>query len=148
MSNEELKKLLGKVHQGITSFEYNSTQVPCIILSEQRFDEIIQKVAGKPISVDTNLNVLQDGLGHVFVEVTLTFSDGGIHEKVLINAKKSFDFFESLAKTSMLALSSPNSQLGKNNVFMIQLPKPEKAANALNVIKKALESQAENQTLN
>jgi len=108
----------------------------------------MQKVAGKPISVDTNLNILQDGLGHVFVEVTLTFSDGGIHEKVLINAKKSFDFFESLAKTSMLALSSPNSQLGKNNVFMIQLPKPEKAANALNVIKKALEPWTKNQTLN
>jgi len=148
LSNEELKKLLGKVHQDITFFEYNSTQVPCIILSEQRFDEIMQKVAGKPISIDTNLNILQDGLGHVFVEVTLTFSDGGIHEKVLLDARKSFDFFESLAKTSMLALSSPNSQLGKENVFMIQLPKPEKAANALDIIKKALESGNANKTLN
>ncbi len=108
----------------------------------------MHKGAGKPISVDTNLNILQDGLGHVVVEITLTFSDGGIHEKVLLNAKKSFDFFESLAKTSMLALSSPNSQLGRNNVFMIQLPKPEKAANALDIIKKALESCTENQTLN
>ncbi len=136
------------MHQDITFFEYNSTQVPCIILSEQRFDKIMQKVAGKPISIDTNLNILQDRLSHVFVEITLTFSDGGIHEKVLLNAKKSFDFFESLAKTSMLALSSPNSQLGKENVFMIQLPKPEKAANALDSIKKALESGTENQTLN
>ncbi len=48
----------------------------------------------------------------------------------------------------MIALSSPNSQLGKENVFMIQLPKPEKAANALDIIKKALESGNANKTLN
>ena len=40
-------------------------------------------------------------------------------------------FFESLAKTSMLALSSPKSHYGKDNVFMIQLPRPEKAQDAL-----------------
>lgn len=140
MLNEELKKLLEKVHPGITTFDYNGSQVPCIILSEQRFEEIIQKVAGKPTSVDTNLNILQDGLGNVFVEIALTFSYGGINEKILLNAEKSLDFFESLAKTSMLVLSAPNSQGGKENVFMIQLPKPEKAVNALNIIKKGLKS--------
>ena len=135
-----MKKLLEQVHEGITTFDYNSTKIPCIILSEKRFDEIMQKVAGKPISVDTNLNILQDGLGHVFVEVLLTFSDGGINEKILLNANTSMEFFELLAKTSMLAISSPHSEIGKDNVFMIQLPRPEKATNALEIIKRGIES--------
>ncbi|HSB50161.1 MAG TPA: hypothetical protein VLC72_02355 [Nitrosopumilaceae archaeon] len=139
MSNDEMKKLLKKVHAEIASFDYNNSKVPCIILSEERYLEIMKKVAGNPISVDTNLNIFQDGLGHVFVEVVLTFSLGGITEKILLNANKSLDFFESLAKTSMLALSSPRSEVGKENIFMIQLPKPEKAVNALKIIKKGLQ---------
>ena len=138
MSNEEMKKLLERVHEGITVFDYNQTNIPCIILAEERFDEIMTKVAGKPISVDTNLNILQDGLGHVFVEVVLTFSDDQINETVLINANTSIEFFELLAKTSMLALSSPHSEVGQENVFMIQLPKPEKAVNALDLIKRGI----------
>ena len=139
MSHDEMKKLLDKVHQDITSFDYNSSKVPCIILPEHRYLEIMKKVAGKPVSVDTNLNILQDGLGHVFVEVALTFSLGDITEKILLYANTSLDFFESLAKTSMLALSS-SSDVGNENIFMIQLPKPEKAINALEIIKKGLQS--------
>ncbi len=145
MSQDEMKKLLDKVHPEITLFDYNRSKVPCIILSEQRYLEIMKKVAGKPISVDTNLNILQDGLGHVFVEMSLTFSLGGISEKILLNANTSLDFFEFLAKTSMLALSSPSSDAGKENIFMIQLPKPEKAANALEIIKKGLQSETNSQ---
>jgi len=140
-----MKKLLEKVHPEITSFDYNNSKVPCIILSEQRYLEIMKKVAGKPISVDTNLNILQDGLGHVFVEVVLTFSLGGITEKIWINANVSLDFFESLAQTSMLALSSPSYDAGKENIFMIQLPKPQKAVNALEIIKKGLLSEINSQ---
>jgi hypothetical protein len=138
MSKDAMKKLLDRVHKEITFFDYNGNKVPCIILPERRFDEIMQRVAGKPISVDTNLNILQDGLGHVFVEVTLTFSLGGITEKILLNAKESIDFFELLANTSMLSLSSSRSGGGQENVFMIQLPKPEKAVAALEIIKKGL----------
>ena len=145
MSQNEMKKLLEKVHPEITSYDYNNSKVPCIILSEQRYLEIMKKVAGKPISVDTNLNILQDGSGHVFVEVVLTFSLGGITEKIWINANASLDFFESLAQTSMLALSSPSSDAGKENIFMIQLPKPEKAVNALEIIKKGLQAEKNSQ---
>ena len=145
MSQDEMKKLLEKIHPEITSFDYNNNKVPCIILSEQRYLEIMKKVAGKPISVDTNLNILQDGLGHVFVEMVLTFSLGGMTEKIWLNANASLDFFESLAQTSMLALSSPSSDAGKENIFMIQLPKPEKAVNALEIIKKGLQSETNSQ---
>ena len=146
MSDDEITKLLEKVHNSITVFNYNSNNVPCIILTERRFSEIMNAIAGKPVSVDTNLNILQNGVGNVFVEVTLDFSDGDIHEKILLYANESLDFFESLAKTSMLALSSPHSQVGQENVFMIQLPRPEKATNALDVIKRGLK--AKEDTLN
>lgn len=145
MSQDEMKKLLEKVHPEIASYDFNNSKVPCIILSEQRYLEIMKKVAGKPISVDTNLNILQDGSGHVFVEVVLIFSLGGITEKIWINANASLDFFESLAQTSMLALSSPSSDAGKENIFMIQLPKPEKAVNALEIIKKGLQAEKNSQ---
>jgi hypothetical protein len=100
----------------------------------------MDKIAGRPVSVNTNLNILQNGVGNVFVELTLDFSDGDIHEKILLYANESIDFFELLAKTSMLALSSPHSQVGQENVFMIQLPKPEKATNALDIIKRGLKA--------
>lgn len=141
MLDDEMKKLMDGVHLGITTFNYSGTQVPCIILAEKRFDEIIAKVAGKPVSVDTNLNIQQDGLGHVFVEVVLTFSQGDIEEKFLLYANESLAFFESLESTAMLALSSPRSQVGKENVFMIQLPRPEKITTALKIIKKGIEPQ-------
>jgi hypothetical protein len=136
--SEELKKLLQQVHQGITIFDFDGKPVPCIIFEEKKYDEILSKVAGKALSINTDLNILQDGMGHVFVEIVLTFSQGGIEEKILVNANKDILFFESLAKTSMLALSSPKSSYGKDNVFMIQLPKPEKAEEALEIIENGL----------
>ncbi|MBA4463159.1 MAG: hypothetical protein H2B01_03105 [Nitrosopumilaceae archaeon] len=136
--SDELEKLLEKVHQEITIFDFDGRPVPCIILDEKKYDEILSKIAGKPTSINTDLNILQDGLGHVFVEVLLTFSQGGIMEKILVNANTDLKFFESLVKTSMIALSSPKSVYGKDNVFMIQLPKPEKAHDALEIIKKGL----------
>ena len=136
--SDELKKLLEQVHEGVTTFDFEGKKVPCIILDEKKFDEIMKKVAGKPLAINTDLNILHDGLGHVFVEITLTFSEGGFVEKYLINANKDLFFFQCLAKTSMLALSSPKSNYGHDNVFMVQLPRPEKAENALDVIVKGL----------
>ncbi|MCV0431267.1 hypothetical protein [Nitrosopumilus sp.] len=136
--SDELKEFLKKVHPGITTFDFDGKQTPCIELDEKKYDEMISKVAGQSLSINTDLNILQDGLGNVFVEITLTFSKGNIVEKFLVNANTDLEFFESLAKTSMLALSSPKSNYGKDNVFMIQLPRPEKAQDALDIIKDAL----------
>ena len=87
----------------------------------RKFAVILSKVALKPFVVDTNLNILQDGLGHVFVEMLLTFSHGGINEKILINANDNLEFFESLAENTMLAIASVNHP---QKIFMIQLPNP------------------------
>ena len=141
MTNDEMERLLAQVHKDITLFDYNGTKVPCIIFEEKRFDDIMRTVAGKPVSVDTNLNILQDGLGHVFVQILLNFSHGGISEKLLLYANESIDFFESLVNSSILALSSPHSEYGRSNVFMIQLPKPERINNALEIIKNGLKKQ-------
>ncbi len=135
---DELEKLLEQVHDGITTFDFDGNTAPCIIIEEKKYDEMLSKVAGASLSINTDLNILQDGLGNVFVEVVLIFSRGNIVEKFLVNAKTDLVFFESLAKTSMLALSSPHSQYGKENVFMIQLPRPEKAQDALEIIRNAL----------
>ena len=137
MVDTELEELLAQRHKDVTLFDFEGKKVPCIIMEEKRFDDIMKAIAGKPISVETNLNILQDGLGHVFVKMTLHFSQE-IEEKVLLYANESFDFFEALTQTSMLALSSPHSEYGRSNVFMIQLPKPEKTADALEIIKKGL----------
>lgn len=136
--SDELKRFLDKVHPGITTFDFEGNEIPCIELDEKKYDEMLSKVAGQSLSINTDLNILHDGLGNVFVEVTLTFSKGNIVETFLVDAKTDLVFFQSLANTSMLALTSPKSNYGKDNVFMIQLPRPEKAHDALEIIQDAL----------
>ena len=138
MSSDELQRLLDRVHDGITTIDFDGSSTPCIMLEGSRYDKMLAKIAGEPLAVNTDLNILQDGLGNAFVEVNLTFSKGNIAETFLINAKTDYSFFESLAETSLLAISSPKSQYGNDNVFMIQLPNRQKAYDALEIIRKAL----------
>ena len=135
MSNKELDEFLKNCHKDLSIEDFEGKKIPCIGFEGHQFDDILNKVAGKPLSVDTNLNILQDGLGHVFVEMLLTFSHGGINKKVLINANENFEFFESLAKNNMLAIASVNHP---EKIFMIQLPKPERTHEALEIIKNGI----------
>ncbi len=135
MSSNELNDLLKNSHKDLSVEDFEGKNVPCIGFEGKKFDDMLNKVAGKPLSVDTNLNILQDGLGHVFVEMSLTFSEGGINEKILINANENLEFFESLAKNTMLAIASTDHP---EKIFMIQLPKPEKTNEALEIIKNGL----------
>jgi|TARA_Y100001949_G_scaffold47617_1_gene39407 hypothetical protein len=139
MTDKVLDELLERVHKDVDTFDFDGKNVPRIILTDRRFDEIMSKIHGKPISVNTNLNILQDGLGHVFVEIVLDFSRGEIHEEFLIYANDSFEFFKLLADTTMFALSPPNhSEVNQDKIFMVQLPKPEKAFQALDMIKNGI----------
>ena len=132
--------MLERVHKDIGVFDFNGKSVPRIILTDRRFDEIMLKIHGKPVSVNTDLNILQDGLGHVFVEIVLNFSYGDIHEEFLIYANDSFEFFRLLANTTMFALSPPQySEVNQDKIFMVQLPKPEKALQALDMIKNGIQ---------
>jgi hypothetical protein len=138
MMSDELKRMLEQVHDGITTFDFEGKETPCIIIDEKKYGSIRAKIEGQSFSVNTDLNILQDGLGNVFVEVVLTFSIGNISEKFLVNAKTDMGFFNALANTSMLVLNSPESQYGQDNVIAIQLPRPEKAYDALEIINTAL----------
>tara|TARA_B100000029_G_scaffold109331_1_gene100831 strand:- start:1637 stop:2059 length:423 start_codon:yes stop_codon:yes gene_type:complete len=135
LSSDELKKLEDKCHSDLSIQDFNNIQVPCIGFDQKKFDDMLTKVSGKPLSVDTNLNILQDGLGHVFVEILLVFSYGGVNEKILVNANEHLVFFRLLAENSMLAIGSKDSP---ENIFMIQLPKPERAMEALAIIENGL----------
>ena len=134
--SDELQKMLDSVHDGITTFDFEGKETPCIVIDEEKYGLIRAKIEGQSFSVNTDLNILQDGLGHVFVEILLTFSYGGINEKILINANENLEFFESLAKNTMLAIASVSNP---EKIFMIQLPKPEKTHEALEIIKNGLQ---------
>ena len=105
MPNKELDNFLARSHKELSIQDFEGKGVPCIEFNGKKFDGILSKVAGKPLAVDTNLNILQDGLGHVFVEMLLNFSQGGIEEKILINANENLVFFEALAENTMLAIA-------------------------------------------
>ena len=141
MSNKELDEFLKNSHKDLSVEDFEGKKVPCIGFEGRKFDDMLNKVAGRPLSVDTNLNILQDGLGHVFVEMLLTFSHGEINEKILVDASKNLEFFESLAKNTMLAIASVNHP---EKIFMIQLPKPEKTHEALEIIKTGLANKLSN----
>ena len=135
MVNSDLDELLKKSHKDLSVEDFEGQKIPCIGFDGQKFDDMLNKIVGKPLSVDTNLNILQDGLGHVFVEMLLKFSHGGINEKILVNANENLEFFESLASNTMLAIASVNHP---EKIFMIQLPKPERTHEALEIIKNGL----------
>jgi len=135
LSSKELDNFLARSHKELSIQDFEGKSVPCIEFDGKKFDGILSKVAGKPLAVDTNLNILQDGIGHVFVEMLLTFSHGGIKESVLVNANENVIFFEALAQNTMLAIASKESP---DKLFMIQLPKPERAIEALEIIKSGL----------
>ena len=137
LENNELDELLNKSHKDLSVEDFEGKKVPCIGFEGRKFDDMLNKVSGTPLSVDTNLNILQDGLGHVFVEMLLTFSHGGINEKILVNANENIEFFESLAESTMLAIASVEHP---EKVFMIQLPKPERTHDALEIIKNGLKN--------
>ena len=136
MTNE-LERLLAEVHDEISVFEFDGKNVPCIIIKTNEYRQMISDIAGVALSIDTDLNILHDGLGNVFTRIVFTFSKGGIIKEYLVDAKRNLDFFETLAKTSMLALCT-NPRDMENNIFMIQLPRQDKIQDVLEIIHKAL----------
>ena len=141
MENKELDNLLSQSHKDISIQDFDGKQISCIQFSQERFNKIINCVSGKPLSVNTDLNIIQDGLGHVFVEISLKFSIGDLDEKILVNANEHLDFFQLLSHNGVLSIASKDNP---GNVFMIQLPKPEKVLDALNIITQGLSKISDN----
>ena len=73
MADKEMEKLLGRVHKDINVFDFNGKNVPMIILGDRKFDDIMSKIQGKAVSVNTNLNILQEDWATFLLKLRLIF---------------------------------------------------------------------------
>lgn len=119
-------------------FDYNKMKIPCVLLKNDRYDEIAKAFYGKSLVIESNLNILHDDKKHVFVEILLTSSAAGIEQKVLLFANEDLDFFENWAKCGIIGLLPASLGQGDANILMIQLPRIDSIAKALDTIKSYL----------
>jgi hypothetical protein len=131
-----LEEFKAHLHEdGATLVEFSGNKVPCILISQKKYDEMLQKVFGKKVAADTVLDLFYDGQD-VFVDVQIKFLDTDFEENYLLYANDMIEFFEALAESGLIALA-PDMQTYTNsqNTFMIQLPKKDAAERALEIIK-------------
>jgi hypothetical protein len=131
---EEFKANLHR--EGATLVEFSGSKVPCVLLNQKKYEEMLQKVYGKKVRADTLLDIFYDGQ-HVFVDVQIKFLDTDFEENYLLYANDMIEFFEALAESGLISLTpnSPAYFTNSQNVFMIQLPKKDAAEKALEIIK-------------
>jgi hypothetical protein len=140
-----MEEMVARSHDNLGTFNMDGADgqqldVPLILFDATMFQDMMgwyQASAGEGqgSSIKTDLNIMQDYMGHVFVETVLTFSNGKVL-KVLINANQNLKFFRDLANSGVLALGP--SEGGSEGVFMIQLPQLQKAQDALVMIEEGL----------
>jgi hypothetical protein len=121
--------------EGATLVEFSGSKVPCILVSQKKYDDMLQKLFGKKVRADTLLDIFYDGQD-VFVDVQIKFLDTDFEENYLLYANDMLEFFEALAESGMMSLA-PDSPAYTNsqNVFIIQLPKKDAAEHALEIIR-------------
>ncbi|MGG6460353.1 MAG: hypothetical protein ACM3JQ_02890, partial [Candidatus Eiseniibacteriota bacterium] len=74
------------LHQGeISIVNFDGKPLPCIHIENQRYEEILGKVAGKKLAVDVLLDIFHDGK-NVFVDINMTYQDYNIEENYLVYA--------------------------------------------------------------
>ena len=131
-----LEEFKANLHgEGATLLEFSGRKVPCILVSQKKYDDLLNKIYGRQLRADTLLDIFYDGRD-VFVDVQIRFTDTNFEENFLLYANDMLEFFEALAESSLIALA-PESPAYSNsqNVFMIQLPKKDAAERALEIIK-------------
>jgi len=131
-----LEDFLANVHKlGFSLLDYNEIQVPCILIEDVQFENIISKSYGKPNLIDTNLNIFDDGQ-HVFVNLNINFLNADLEFDFLLYANESIDFFKFLSSSGMLGIAPHESK--SSNIFFVQLPKKDQAEKAFELIKSKL----------
>jgi hypothetical protein len=137
---EDFKAHLHK--EGATLVEFSGSKVPCILLGQKNYEEMLQKVYGKKVRADTLLDIFYDGQD-VFVDVQVKFLDTDFEENYLLYANDMIEFFEALAESGLISLAPDSSAYtNSQNVFMIQLPKKDAAEKALEIIRANAKKQA------
>jgi hypothetical protein len=131
-----LDDFIKNVHKlGYTIVEYNGIKIPVLYIEDEFFEKILKISYNKRISIDTNLNIYDDGQ-HVFVDIALKFLYTELEETYLLYANKTLDFFSNLASSGMIGLVT--SKNPTSNIFFIKLPKKDQAEKALELIKEKL----------
>ncbi len=137
-----LNEFINNLHKlGYSIVDYNDIKVPCLYIEDYLFDNIVNKSYNKKTSIDTTLNIYDDG-SHIFVDINLNFFDMGLEENFLLYANETLDFFYNLSNAGMLGLAPASKS--KSNVFFIQLPKKERAEKAFEMIQKKLKKNKSN----
>lgn len=133
MTLEEFKANLHR--EGATLVEFSGSKVPCILLDQKKYEDMLQEIYGKKVRADTLLDIFYDGQD-VFVDVQIKFAGADFEENFLLYANDMLEFFDALAESGLISLA-PDSSVYTNsqNVFMIQLPKKDAAEKALEIIK-------------
>ena len=131
-----LNEFVNNLHKlGYSIVDYNDIKIPSLYVEDQLFDNIVNNSYNKKISIDTTLNIYDDGF-HIFVDINLNFFDMGLEENFLLYANETLDFFYNLSNAGMLGLAPASKS--KSNVFFIQLPKKERVEKAFEMIQKKL----------
>ncbi len=131
-----LEEFQANIHkEGATLVEFSGTKVPCILLDQKNYEQLLLTVYGKNVRADTMLDIFYDRQ-NVFVDIQIKFLDTKLEQNFLLYANDMIEFFEALAESGMISIAS-NSPVYTNsqNLFMIQLPKKEAAERALEIIK-------------
>ena len=133
MTLEEFKANLHR--EGATLVEFSGSKVPCILLDQKKYEDMLQEIYGKKVRADTLLDIFYDGQD-VFVDVQIKFAGADFEENFLLYANDMLEFFDALAESGLISLAPDSSAYtNSQNVFMIQLPKKDAAEKALEIIK-------------
>ena len=131
-----LEEFKSNIHrEGTMLVEFSGTKVPCILLSQKNYEEVLHKIYDKSIRAETLLDIFYNQQD-VFVDVQVKLLDTDFEQNFLLYANDMVEFFEALAESGMISLA-PDSPAYTNsqNLFMIQLPKKDAAEHALEIIK-------------
>ena len=130
---EEFKANLHK--EGATIVEFSGSKVPCILVNQKKYEEMLQRVYSKKVRAEALLDIFYDAQD-VFVDVQVKFLDTDFEANYLLYANNMIGFFEALAESGLISLAPDSSAYtNSQNVFMIQLPKKNAAEKALEIIK-------------
>jgi hypothetical protein len=137
-SEEEFLRHLHK--EGITILEYERRKIPCLYVTQERYEQIIGSALGKKIAVDTILNIINNpDKPDVFVDIYMNFLNAQFEQYFLLSANDNLEFFEAMGESAMIAIAPEPSSFAKGqNIFMVQLPKIDPIENAISLIRSKL----------
>src|SRR5215510_2902119 len=110
---EEFKANLHK--EGATLIEFSGFKVPCILITQKKYDEMLQKAYSKKVKTDTLLDIYYDG-NDVFVDVQIKILDMDFEENYLLYANNMIELPKKDAAEKALEIIRTNAKKQSNNM--------------------------------